>query len=116
MPPGFFEDALRGSRFAVFRKRERQCPARRAHVAAWELRAFAKKCVDPGGNRSLGSRAPRVGESCGVSETVAYAHSPAGLGEVAHGGVEERFGGLVHGRARREGCAVSCDRRPKPFA
>jgi hypothetical protein len=55
-------------------------------------------------------------ESCGVSETVAYAHSPAGLGEVAHGGVEERFGGLVHGRAREGRLRVSCDRRPKPFA
>jgi hypothetical protein len=44
---------------------ERQCLARRAHVAAWELRAFAKKCVDPGGNRSLGSRAPRVANRVG---------------------------------------------------
>ena len=40
----------------------------------------------------------------GGRDTVASAaHAPGGFGEVAHGGVEKRFGGLVHGRARREG-------------
>jgi len=74
------------------------------HVTACELRAFAKKCVDIPEGIGRSDRA-RHASRIVVADRVTFAsvHAPAGLGEVAHGGVEERFGGLVHGRARREG-------------
>jgi hypothetical protein len=115
LPPGFFEDALR----RAIRDSTKEgtsvsgssCARRR--VGASRVREKVRRS----GWESV-ARIARATcrESCGVSETVAYAHSPAGLGEVAHGGVEERFGGLVHGRACGGKAARRCDRRPKPFA
>lgn len=83
----------------------RQCMSRRArHRVRAEARAFAKKCVDIPEGIGRSDRA-RHASRIVVADRVTFAsvHAPAGLGEVAHGGVEERFGGLVHGRARREG-------------
>ena len=57
------------------------------HVTACELRAFAKKCVDiPEG---IG-RSDRARHASRIADRVTFAsvHAPAGLGEVAHGGVE----------------------------
>ena len=81
----------------------RQCMTRRARhrVRASRVR---EKCVDIPEGIGRSDRA-RHASRIVVADRVTFAsvHAPAGLSEVAHGGVEERFGGLVHGRARREG-------------